>query len=391
MSRSALVAICAAWISACGSAQPIAEPVAVAEPPPADESVETTVTGPLGTSRCVLPSVVEAEPETRERGPRAHCVNHLVEESAVRTELESRFRPTITGGVVDVSFGCDRLWHHVRDVVVTRGGGHATSHTIYRLRRDPARRDQFVARVLEYRWTGRAYDEYTYEVADSFEVRRLETTVPAAPVDAALERVRTALTARIREIEPPPTPGRRGGGGFSSSGSFHVAITLTDEHGYELRGAFTGPESSGTQAAYLPLRVAAEALGPVLRPLVPAGGPINDEDRALFVETFTAARATFSEQFTWWVRERYVAMASRLGTPALARDLLALLAELTPDPDDERERTPILALRPGSEDRTRVLAVTALAALTGWDARHHLDGTPRPLDHVTADYLAECR
>lgn len=44
-------------------------------------------------------------------------------------------------------------------------------------------------------------------------------------------------------------------------------------------------------------------------------------------------------------------------------------------------------MRAGSEDRTRVQAMNAITALTGFDAR----GGPRTVDEASAEYLETCR
>ncbi|MEZ4442200.1 MAG: hypothetical protein R3B72_24110 [Polyangiaceae bacterium] len=95
----------------------------------------------------------------------------------------------------------------------------------------------------------------------------------------------------------------------------------------------------------------------------------------IFASFFAAEAPHFDDQFNWWVKERYTALAEPLGTPAL----VPLLVE---------------RLKPGTDrstSDTRDDALDALAKLLGADPRLDPAGKPRPLqDEVMADLRERC-
>jgi len=121
----------------------------------------------------------------------------------------------------------------------------------------------------------------------------------------------------------------------------------------------------------LPLELASEPLDKIWSSLllahgIPSGSKAPEGARALFADSFGA---TF-ESAPGWLRELYLGLATDYGSLELA-PALARLAEHAPAGE-------------------QVLAVNALAALTGWDERFDAAGNPREVSVVAAAYAAEC-
>lgn len=366
IARASLVLACVLAGCGAGPAQPPPPPVAV---PAARE--------PVAPQRAEPPAV----------DARATA------EAEVARALDERFDRTIEGSTVEIAFERSALGERIDEIVVERGYGHGFSLQLFRLRRSAERPDVFEVHGLAYA-TGRgSYTEMTYELADRVEVLRMRGEVPSSEIDALVPRLRAAIEVRAREVEPPPEPnGSRSVRMSGSSADRHVMVELASADGHRATRRHTGYLGSSGQEEHLPMTIALELLDPLLDRFEPAAAPaLEDTDRALFAERWRAARPHFQDEFAWWVRERYVAMASRAGTAELVPDLLAVLQENAPARGDREPRTGRLRLRAGSEDRTRVNAVNALAAITGRDLRNDARRAPRPIDEVAAAYLRELR
>ncbi len=393
--RRSLLAICsAAWLAACAptastastasppptapiAATPTQAPTSAA--PPASATPETTPTQP----RCVIPKL-ETAPLVAAAPPRSLCADNRVDERAVARAINKDFFHTVPGSTVDVSFACDGMGEQIDELIVERGSGHGGSLSLYHLRRMSERPDTFEVRGLTYRRTGGSYQEYTYEIAAQFEVERIRDELPAKDLERILGQVRAGLTARVRELEPPARRVGQGRRSSSSTADFHAVVQLTDASGRSLSGRYSGYPGSSGQRDYLGLSAAMDPLARLLEPFEPVAGEFDEIDRAQFEARFTAE---VRHGGAWWVRERYTSMASVLGTPRLLPPLLKLLRDNAPMAGAHLERTGALKMRAGSEDRTRVQAMNAITALTGFDAR----GGPRTVDEASAEYLEACR
>ena len=187
------------------------------------------------------------------------------------------------------------------------------------------------------------------------------------------------MAAAIREI--PLSGFLPGGSGHSGGAQEFVRLSV---NGYSMlrtpgglppdvqvrSRSFTGSRDSTAQTDYLPLELALEPLGKVLDGLA-FGAELGSlkrqaEARALFVTSFQSS----FEPSPGWLRELYLALASRYGAldvaPALSNLALA---------DAEREQ---------------VLALNALAAVTGWDARYDERAAARAVSVAAAAYAVEC-
>lgn len=299
---------------------------------------------------------------------------------AIERLLRKQYDVTWTPSKVVVDFGCDRLGA-VREIHFETGSGHGGSLVLYRLTRLGR---VFDVRALAFsRSCVQSGDTPDYHDEGACKVHVARSEVPQKPIDDALERMRTAMVSSVKAIALMPS-GNRGLGahGTFSSGDFHLRITLSDE-ATTLDRQFTGYGGTTDQEARLPMEIASRPLQDAVAPLQFTDAPVDEADRAFFAQRMLATFHTTAvdrrgrPQPSWWVRERYLAMATRLGSPALV-PLLVSLAEERGSGD-------------GPANRPRVEAVNALAFATGFDARFDEAGRPRPLEDVVRDYAAECR
>jgi hypothetical protein len=189
----------------------------------------------------------------------------------------------------------------------------------------------------------------------------------------------------VRELQPPPrSDGSLGSFSFgTSSADFHSYVRIVDDMPHVLEAYYSGYAGTSGQSQYLGLEVATEALLPLLEPIALAAGSPSGEERAFFTNEMVRAQPRLHREFAWWVRERYVRLAGRVGTtaavPALLDDLRAELTRAQEQgPGHDREESRMMDL------------VLALAKITGWDARLDERGQPRPVIAVAKEYLSEC-
>jgi hypothetical protein len=210
--------------------------------------------------------------------------------------------------------------------------------------------------------------------------------ISASVLDKALGTARPALTARLREIEPPPPPNGMWGRSFStSSGNFHLAFRLFDGM-HELARQFTGYPGSGDQPRYLGLQAAWAAVGPLFEKLPLEPGEATADERDFFVTSFLRAAPRFDDDFAWWVRDRYVALAEHLGSRELVATLLGVLEsglrEGEAQTSDESRRE--------VSKRRLEQPLATLARITAWDPRRNDTGQERDPVAVAKEVIAEC-
>lgn len=285
-----------------------------------------------------------------------------------------------------VEHGCDPLGEALATVVFESSSGHGGSLDLLRLdHRDDGDWDATFVDYNHYWGRAAPKDPDDPWQADSTGVLKLRRGVlPGERVDRALRRAREALHLRAHEPEPPPPPPgtlRLGSYGFSSR-DFHVDLRLVDQAGFGTQHYFGGYEGGDeAQAHRLALDLAARELWDLLDddalvealPEITAADP---EVRAQFAAQLWNAHAREAEYGLWYLRERLFGLAAPLGDH---EHVPALLDAIRPD-----------AGNGPSEVRSRVLAINAIAEITGFDARYDADGQPRPVDAVAADVLAAC-
>lgn len=256
--------------------------------------------------------------------------------ASVELDLRKRYKVRSTGHKLVLDAGCDPLTSAPREIVIEGGSGHGGTLVLTQLSRNASAYDVRRLRWSEYHQRG-------------LEIER--ASVPAAAVDAQLARVRAALLTTMREVEIPMPPGQ--GLGLSGTGSsmdYHSGITLRDAAGHALERHFSGYASEGLDE--LPIALASEALSRALASTKMTPDAANDGDRLFFAQRF--ANMARDPNVFWWVEERFVSMASVLGTRPVLPPLAALAKKnfAQASPEERRHRG----------------AVKAIGAVLGFDA-----------------------
>lgn len=368
-----------------------AAPAAVTRPP-SNPTVATTTADAAQTAppparspkpkRCSVP---HAKPSTEDEIiAGGTCVDHRGEERRIRPILLKRFDPTVTGGTVEVSFGCDPVSSDPTEIVVETGSGHGGSLSLWWIRRKVVG-DDFDVTQFVHSSAWKAYDKYDYGVADRFNAQTLRGRLSASTLKKVLTRAMPAITATFRELEPPPEPNSIHGMKMStSSHDFHAAVSVTN--GYRrLARRFTGYEGSGSQDDYLGLQLALESIRPMLEQVKTVEGTIDESERAFFVKHVRTIAPHFYDMFNWWVRDRYLHLAARFGAtdlvPHLMDDLRHGLTEVEKMPEAERADRAINTLGD---------SINGMVRLTGFDPRYDAEKKPRPVVEVAQEILEEC-
>lgn len=355
--------------SAPTSALPTARVASAPPAPPAPAPVEPP------RARC-LTAAPPAPPAPEERRAEGLCHDHRAVERRLAPLLLRRFTRTMEDSTVEVRFGCDPLRSDVERVVLEFGSGHAGGLSLWRLSKRP--------------------EEQAFDVV-GFELRQAHDRGPrgdtlllaraqldASRLEAALATARPALTARFRELEPPPLPrGVRGSTSSMSTASFHAFVELRDGWGDVLDGAYSGYPSSAEQARFLGLRAALGVLWPLVEPLATTPSVPTNEERAFFVRHYLASSARLQEPSAWWVRERATRLAGHLGTLALVPSLVEQLRRTLTEFDASTDENP-------TAERLLEATLDALTRLTGWDARSDAQGQALRLPDAARTYLESC-
>lgn len=356
-----------------------AERTPAAVPPVAAAPEPTSAPPPRadGPNRC-LPSALPKRTARKLYTP-STCADHKKAEAAIARKLAKDYDRSIKGSTVDVSFGCDPLTSDLEELVIETGYGHGGNLEVWRIKAD---KDGQSYEVLAL---GHAGYYRPKEPGDTVQIGRGRFT--KAQLEKALSTARPALTAIVRELEPPPLPNVFSGRSFStSSGNFHHYFRLFDGM-HELERHFTGYPGSGDQPRYVGLQLAMEALRPLLDGVKLEADRASADERDFFVTSFLAAAPRFDDDFAWWVRDRYVRMASELGTPELVPALVEVLAHGLAEGDRETDEV----RKKEVHERRLADPIATLVKITGWDPQKDETGAVRPTAAVAKDMLTECR
>lgn len=375
---------CLLLLAAACAPSPAAPPSRVPAPavPAVVATPEPVVAPPrraTGPNRCLPDGPPKARAAQKLYRPDT-CADHKKAEAAIARKLEKSYDKSIKSSTVDVSFDCDPLTSDLEQMVIETGYGHGGNLELWRIRPEEGGAGYDVlalAHAGHYR-PGLGRDEVVLVGRGRF---------AKAAFDKALGTLRPALTAIVRELEPPPPPNGMVGRSFStSSGNFHHYFRLSDGM-HELVRHFTGYPSSSDQRRYVGLTLAMDTLRPMLETVKLEPGRPSDSEREFFITSFLAAAPRFDDDFAWWVRDRYVRLAIELGTvelvPALVEVLASGLAEGLREKTEERRK----------EVLSRRLAdpIAALVKVTGWDPRKDASGSERSPLAVAREMLDECR
>lgn len=263
----------------------------------------------------------------------------LREVARVEARIRKDFVIDETPSKLVVDFGCAPSSRTPTEVVLETGDGHGGVLSMTRLRRDGDR--WFFRRIA----SSRRYAQYFGLKTGTVEAKKLDPLLATAGV---------ALVAKphlVRLFDPMSTTMGPLTRRFSSH-DIHLRLTLTTEDGSVLDRQFSGYEhTSGTDGEVLPMQIAANPIVALLDQAKTIEAPFDDDIRAFYTDRFLAM---LRSQHAWWVKEHFVELAGELGTMDVVPGLVALANEERGD---------------ASVERTRDAALTAIAAITGWDPR----------------------
>jgi hypothetical protein len=330
-------------------------------------------------NRC-LPNGLPPAPKPAEGSAGATCRDHASIERQLRAVLTRSFQRSANGRL-DVVFGCDPIVGELSEVSLETGYGHGGSLTLWRLRRAENGSAFDVLGVASDGWITAPSD---LDRAATVLVTR--GTLPEQDLERALITARPALTAVVREVEPPPLPNAIGSRSmFHSSGNFHHFVRLSDQH-HELEAGYTGYPNSDAQRLYVGLEIAHDALTPLFEHFEFEREVAAHELREWFSAYVVAAWPRLQDRSAWWVRERLVVLAGKAGNasvvPPIVSQLELGLSEVSAAPP---ERASDLAQRYLPDP------LTALQQVTGWDTRVGSNGTPLSLADSARQAVSECR
>ncbi len=372
-----------ALVAACGTTPP---PAPVARPvlAPTVQAVATSVPPPppraAGVNRC-LPEGLPPRPKPEEERSRGLCADHRREERALRPQISRRYDKRTKGSTLEVYFGCDPVTSAVTAVQIELGYGHGGSLQLWELSRADETADTFDVLAV-------ANDTYyapATTVDDKPGMLVARGSLPVRDLDKTLAQVRPLLTAEMREIEPPPSNTLQMSLS-TSSGDFHHRISIVDAVGHELSAQYTGYPSSTEQHRYLGLQLAMDELRPIL-----ARFKFSPESRSpalakWYVQQALQAWPRVQGHYAWWVRERLVLMAGKIGD----RNLVPLVVEQLERGLGEVDAVEADRVKDTAE-RYLTEPLAALSALTGWDPRVSEQGTQQSLVAAARQAVAECR
>lgn len=301
----------------------------------------------------------------------------------LRKDAKARWHPTFGKRHVVVASACDRLADPIRELVFETSNGHGGSLHLVRLAL-AENGDHDLVWIDYGHYSGRPpADRADPWAADSTGRVTLRTgRVPAARAASLLSEVRAAAYLEVSEPEPPPGPEGtiRLGNVSLTSHDYHVAVQMIDADGYGIQRYFAGYEGSGTaQSEGVPLALVDDAMWTLLgdEGFVATLEQVADDDasvRALYDARLRAAAARGEDFGRWYLRERLLGLAAVLSPPQHVPLLLDVVGK---DGD-------------ASIARSRVLALNAIAAITGFDRRYDRDGKARPVADVARETLRAC-
>jgi hypothetical protein len=245
----------------------------------------------------------------------------------------------------------------VRAVSVEGHGGHAR---VVGLRATGA--GAFRARVLRVA-TGGGPNQTPPGPVEFF-----RTELSEAAVLGTFDRMRTALAARITLEQAAPRGDRieLAPVGMSSA-NLSLELALEDGLGGSAARAWQGYRGTLDAEGRLPVEFAWRALSELGLEKIALRAPQPD-DRALVREAWLSGVAGFERP--WYTTRALLLFAAAAGSAELISPIVELLAS----EDEEIQR----------------LGVDALAAISGRDVRRDVNGEPRALRELVADYRRDC-
>jgi hypothetical protein len=331
-------------------------------------------------NRC-LPKGLPAAAKRAESRVGATCRDHAFAERRLRAVLAKSFQRSADGRV-DVVFGCDPTVGELAEVSFESGYGHGGSLTVWRLTRSENGSAFDVLGVASDGWISAPSD---LDRKTTVQVTR--GVVPAQELERALVTARPALTAVVREVEPPPLPNSiHSRSMFHSSGNFHYLVRLRDNQDHELEASYTGYPQSDAQRLYVGLEVAHGAIEPLFEHFEFEREAASAELREWFSAYVVRAWPRLQDSSAWWVRERLVVLSGKAGNtstvPLIVSELERGLNEVAAAPPDRAAHM---------AERYLPDPLTALEQVTGWNPRIGATGTQLSLSDAAREAVSECQ
>lgn len=187
--------------------------------------------------------------------------------------------------------------------------------------------------------------------------------VDASRGNHALDTMRAALVASIHK-GAPSNNGSPSESMTMTTSRVSLELYLRDAAGGHVGRAYSGYAGSFRAVERVPVSVAWQALTD-LAPVEASQDTAEPLDRDLLFKVWSQTR-----QRPWFAERALLQMAKAAGSPRL-------IPLIVPALDSD-------------EPQMQQLAVAALAAITGWDARRDANGVERPWPDVVSDYAREC-
>jgi len=308
-------------------------------------------------SRCVALPWPEAAPGTQSAASGCHELP-VDTQREVGAVLEREVRGRDDGLVVKVDFPCTAIEPTPASIVGVRVAGHGGATRVVEIKR--ANDGRFVIRTMKA--VPRLFDDKTLSTpSPTFS----QSELPEAVVMGAFVRIRTALAARVVTERKPLPANQVGLGPIELSDDLKlIEIRLRDARGVAVDRRYAGYVGNVKANERVPVQLAWQALEAVLPAATPRDSA-DSNDRVLLRTIWAGSAST-----TWYGEQGLLALATSAGSQELITPITRALGNPSPF--------------------TRGLAVSALAAITGWDARRDESGAVRPLEAVVADYQREC-
>jgi hypothetical protein len=313
----------------------------------------------LSLAACARGGAVEGPVAPPRPAPQADpaCRHDAAIEAEVRTELEREVREDVSDpeARVDVSFECPRL-AAPRWWVGLRAHGHGGSLEV--LGAHAVAEDQVEVTTLVLR--PRQTVSVLTDPAPAVDVRHASASGDRAR--GVLARARAALAARVAVVAPAPADGSLRLSTVASTDNEEIDLRTRGPRFDRLSRQWQGYGGTESRPEVAPIELAFQALWDVASGAAPATA--GEADRQLLAEAWAAPMP-----HAWWTRQGLLDMASVVGSAPVLPDILASLM--------------------GPNESEQVLAVRALAAITGRDHVHDARGTVRPLAAIVADCRAQ--
>jgi hypothetical protein len=180
-----------------------------------------------------------------------------------------------------------------------------------------------------------------------------------------IDTIRAALASTIVKGTPSTKDDPPSEAMTMTTARLSIEIYLHDAAGARAERAYSGYFGSFRAAERMPVGVAWQALSSGMTSATGAQSTPEDADRELLLRVWSKTR-----QRPWFAERALLQMAAVAGSPPLVPLIVPALSSEAP--------------------RMQQLAVAALAAISGWDARRDANGNERPWAEVVADYKREC-